>query len=314
MKKHEIYLAGGCFWGLQKYMDSEVKGIIETETGYANGHTETVKYNDLHQNETGYCETVKVVFDEDVISLSELLNEYYYTIDPTALNRQGVDVGKQYRTGIYYTDEADKPVIEASLKQLQTKYEAAVVVECLPLTKYITAEGYHQKYLDKNPKGYCHINFQHIRNLKAAVVDPSLYSKKSRKELETSLTPLQYTVTQEHETETPFENEYWNNFEKGIYVDVTTGEPLFSSADKYDAKTGFPSFTKPLDPNTITEIEDVFDEDLNLEAISRIGMAHLGHIYNDGPDGSRRYSINSAALLFIPESELEEKGYGYLKK
>ena len=125
---------------------------------------------------------------------------------------------------------------------------------------------------------------------------------------------MQYAVTQEHETETPFENEYWNNFEKGIYVDVTTGEPLFSSADKYDAKTGFPSFTKPLDPNTITEIDDVFDENLNLEAISRVGKAHLGHIYNDDPDGSRRYSINSAALLFIPESELEEKGYGYLKK
>ncbi|MDD5945802.1 MAG: peptide-methionine (S)-S-oxide reductase MsrA [Clostridia bacterium] len=312
MNIKNIYLAGGCFWGLQKYMDTEVNGIIETEVGYANGITEDVKYNDLHQNNTGYCETVKVVYDSDVISLSELLKEYYYTIDPTSINRQGVDVGSQYRTGIYYTDEADRPIIEASLAELQKKYTQAVVVECLPLTKYITAEGYHQKYLDKNPRGYCHINFAKIKDLKAAVVDPSLYSRKTRQELQEFLTPIQYAVTQENKTETPFENEYWDKFDEGIYVDVTTGEPMFSSKDKFDAKTGFASFTKPIDPNAVTEFPDVFDENLTLQVMSRVGKAYLGHIYTDGPNGSKRYSINSAALRFVPACDMEKEGYGYL--
>ncbi|MCD8037360.1 MAG: peptide-methionine (S)-S-oxide reductase MsrA [Clostridiales bacterium] len=312
MNKKEIYLAGGCFWGLQKYMDTEVKGVIETEVGYANGHLDDVKYNDLHKMETGFCETVKVVYDSDVIPLSELLEEYYYTIDPTSINRQGVDVGSQYRTGIYYTDESEKETIEASLLNLQKRYAEKVVVECLPLTKYITAELYHQKYLDKNPRGYCHINFNKIRTLKAAVIDPSLYTRKSRQELKETLTPLQFAVTQENESESPFENEYWDKFDDGIYVDITTGEPLFSSKDKYDAGDGYASFKKPIDPNAIEEFPDVFDEDLTMQAISRVGRAFLGHIY-DEPGGKKRYSINSASLRFIPSADIDKEGYGYIK-
>lgn len=166
MKKSEIYLAGGCFWGLQKYMDSEVAGVLETEVGYANGWSENVKYNDLHQMNTGFCETVKVIYDSDTISLSDLLKEYYFTIDPTTLNRQGADLGTQYRTGIFYTDENDRPIIEGSLAELQNNFKERIVVECKPLTKYVKAEEYHQKYLDYNPNGYCHINIEKIRRLK----------------------------------------------------------------------------------------------------------------------------------------------------
>ena len=313
MNLKTIFLAGGRFWGLQKYMDTEVKGIVETEVGYANGHTETVKFNDLHQDNTGYCEVVKVSYDADAITLGELLDEYYYTIDPTAYNRQGVDVGSQYRTGIYYIDEADCEIIKKSLSNLQKSYEYSILVECEPLTKYITAEPYNQKYLSKNPRGYCPIDFKKIRELKAAIVKPELYKRKTRQELEALLTPLQYEVTQESKTESAFENEYWNKFDDGIYVDITTGEPMFSSKDKYDAKTGFASFGKPLDPNAVIEFPDVLDENLTLQATGRVGKTFLGHIYNDGPDGGKRYSINSAALRFIPAEDLEKEGYGYLK-
>lgn len=307
-----IYLAGGCFWGLQKYMDTEVKGVIETEVGYANGHTEDVKYNDLHQNDTGYCETVKVKYDSDIISLKNLLDEYYFTIDPTILNRQGVDVGSQYRTGIFYIDESDRPIIEKSLEELQKYYEKPIVVECKPLTKYITAEKYHQKYLVKNPGGYCHINFQKIRNLKAAVIDPSLYTKKTRQELEKTLTPLQYAVTQQNETEPAFDNEYWNKFDDGIYVDITTGEPMFSSKDKIDINSGYAVFTKPIDPNAITEMPDIFSGNIDLTALmSRVGKSYLGHLYEK--DGQKHYSINSASLRFIPAEDMEKEGYSYLK-
>lgn len=312
MKKSEIYLAGGCFWGLQKYLDTEVMGIIETEAGYANGWTDNIKYIDLHQFKTGYCESVKIIYDADIISLSELLNEFFYTIDPTTLNRQGPDIGPQYRTGIYYVDENDKLTIENALLELQKKYTERIVVECKPLTKYIKAEEYHQKYLDNNPNGYCHIDFEKIHKLKAEIIDPSLYKRKTRQELQSVLTPIQYAVTQEHSTEEKFNNEFWNHFEDGIYVDITTGEPLFSSKDKFDAGTGFASFLKPIDPNAIIEIPDVLDEDLNIGASSRVGKAHLGHVFNDGPNGRKRYSINSASLKFIPANKMKSEGYEYL--
>ena len=312
MNEKTIYLAGGCFWGLQKYMDTYVDGVIKTEAGYANGRTENVKYSDLHQFKTGYCETVKVIYNAEIISLTDLLNEYYYTIDPTTLNRQGADRGSQYRTGIFYTDESEREIILNSLDELQKRYNEPIVIECKPLTKYVKAENYHQKYLEKNPNGYCHINFKSIEKLKSAIVDPSMYTRKTRQELKEALTPLQYCVTQENATEEPFKNEYWDKFDSGIYVDITTGEPLFSSSDKYDAGTGFATFSKPIDPNAVIEAPDVLDENLTIEASSRIGRAHLGHIYTDGPRGQKRYSINSASLRFIPSENIVKEGYSYL--
>ncbi len=300
-----IYLAGGCFWGLQKYMDSEVDGVIQTETGYANGILETVTYSQLCGGGTGFCETVKVVYDTDKISLSDILKEYYYTIDPTSVNRQGNDIGSQYRTGIYYTNDNQREIIENSLKELQNSYKAKIAVECLPLTKFITAENYHQKYLDKNRGGYCHINFDKIKRLKSAVVNPKLYSRKSTDELKKLLTERQYNVTQNNEDEPPYSG-LWDNFDMGIYTDVTTGEPLFSSKDKVDNGSGYPCFKKPIDPNTLIEIPEANDTDIKI--LSRVGRAYLGRI-----NSKSLYILNSSSLNFIPYENMEKDGYGYLK-
>ena len=179
--KREIYLAGGCFWGLQKYIDSEVNGVISTECGYANGRGEKVTYEEVCSQTTGFCETVKVVYDDNKTSLDDILREYFYTIDPTSVNRQGADIGEQYRTGIYYSDANDAPIVRMALSDLQKGYRVRIAVEEGPIEKFIPAEEYHQKYLDKNPGGYCHINFEKIRKLKAAVVDAALYEKPSGK-------------------------------------------------------------------------------------------------------------------------------------
>ena len=163
-----IYLAGGCFWGAQRYFDC-LPGVVETEVGYANGKTANPTYEQVKHENTGHAETVRVAYDPAAISLEELLGQFYRAIDPTSVNMQGGDVGVQYRTGIYYTDPAQKPIIEASLAQLQARYAQPIAVEALPLTHFYTAEEYHQKYLDKNPGGYCHISpalFEAARNYK----------------------------------------------------------------------------------------------------------------------------------------------------
>lgn len=307
-----IYLAGGCFWGLQKYMDAEVKGVILTETGYANGKGDHATYEEVCFLKTGFAETVKVVYDPSATTLKNILKEYYYTIDPTSINRQGADRGDQYRTGIYYVDEDDLPIIENSLKELQRGYKEKIAIEYGPLKKFIPAEEYHQKYLDKNPGGYCHINFQKIRDIKAAIVDPSLYTKKSREELEKLLDPLQYAVTQGYEDEEAFSGNFLNNTRDGIYTDITTGEPLFCSSDICSSDSNYLTFKKPIDPNVIKEIPGIQDPGLTL-AISRAGLSYLGHIYVDEKTGEKTYGINSAALSFIPKEEMDERGYGYLK-
>jgi|GEM_PF-52322 len=317
----EIYLAGGCFWGLEKYF-SLVKGIVNTEVGYANGKTKDPTYEDVCYRKTEHAETVKISYDPEQIGLEQILELYYDVVDPLSLNRQGNDRGTQYRTGIYYIDDTDAAVIRESLEKLKTKYKKPVVIEAVPLKNYYTAEQYHQKYLDKNPGGYCHIGkekFQKakdFRDLKTAAQDRRIYSKKSKEELKNKLTDIQYKVTQDNATEPPFRNEYFNNFRKGIYVDVTTGEPLFVSSDKFESGCGWPSFSKPISPELIRELSDRSFGMRRVEVRSKTGDAHLGHVFTDGPreSGGLRYCINSASLLFIPQEEMEEKGYGYLLK
>lgn len=315
----EIYLAGGCFWGLEKYF-SQVKGITNTEVGYANGKTQDPTYEDVCYRKTEHAETVKISYDPDQISLEQILELYYDVVDPLSMNRQGNDIGTQYRTGIYYVDDNDAAVIQGSLEKLQRKYKKPVVIEVLPLKNYYTAEKYHQKYLDKNPGGYCHIGrekFQKAKNfssIKTTSEDGKIYHKKPKEELKNILTDLQYNVTQNNVTEPPFRNEYFNNFRKGIYVDVTTGEPLFVSSDKFESGCGWPSFSKPISPDLIHELTDTSFGMRRVEVRSKTGDAHLGHVFTDGPkeSGGLRYCINSASLLFIPQEEMEEKGYGSL--
>ncbi|HEX2986326.1 MAG TPA: peptide-methionine (S)-S-oxide reductase MsrA, partial [Caproiciproducens sp.] len=220
----EIYLAGGCFWGTEKYL-SEIHGVLSTEVGYANGKTENPTYEDVCHNDTGHAETVHVVYDPEQVALVFLLELYYQAIDPTSVNRQGGDAGTQYRTGIYYTDPADEPVVRDSIRKLQQRCDRPVAIEVRPLENFYTAEEYHQKYLDKNPGGYCHIGKNKFRLAREAVVDPTWYEKPTADRLKRELTPEQVKITQFSATEPPFQNEYWNRFEKGIYVDVTTGEP-----------------------------------------------------------------------------------------
>jgi len=309
----EIYLAGGCFWGSEKYLAS-IRGVCSTQVGYANGTTEHPTYEEVCTGMTGHAETVKVVYDPAVLPLPFLLELYFESVDPTSRNRQGPDVGTQYRTGIYYSDATDRPVIEAALTGLENRLGEPVAIETRPLAGFYPAEEYHQKYLDKHPGGYCHIGKSRIERAAGAVVNPMKYRAADRERLRGELTPEQYAVTQNSTTEPPFRNAHWDLFQPGIYVDVTTGEPLFSSSDKFESGCGWPSFAKPIDPNVIRSREDATHGMQRTEVRSRVGDAHLGHVFEDGPRerGGLRYCINSAALRFVPRDEMEREGYGDL--
>ena len=304
-----IYLAGGCFWGTEKYL-SLVKGVVETEVGYANGNTENPSYEDVCRRNTGHAEAVKLVYDPEIIDLENLLKLFYKAIDPVAVNRQGYDIGTQYRTGVYYVDKEDEAVINASLEELQKDYSLPLAVEVVELENYYAAEEYHQKYLDKNPGGYCHIGELEFYELEQAQKH-ARYKVKPQKELEMTLTEMQYNVTQNSSTEPPFDNEYFDNFEEGIYLDITSGEPLFTSKDKFESGCGWPSFSKPIDEEVVEEKSDLSFGMARTEVRTANSNSHLGHVFKDGPkeSGGLRYCINSASLEFIPKGEMEAKGY-----
>lgn len=310
----EIYLAGGCFWGTEKYF-KHIPGVVATDVGYANGNTENPSYEEVCRLGTGHAEAVRVEYDPGTISLSHLLSMYFDIIDPLSVNRQGNDIGSQYRTGIYYIDEEDGPVIRKMLDTLQKKFDRPLAIETEPLENYYLAETYHQNYLNKNPEGYCHIGPSAFEKASGAVVDPSLYERPTDAEIRNRLSELEYRVAMENGTEPSYHNEYHNFFKPGIYVDVVTGEPLFSSADKFDA-CGWPSFTKPIDPSAVNEKLDLSHNMIRDEVRSRVGDIHLGHVFDHGPKdkGGRRYCINSASLRFVPKDEMEANGYGkYIK-
>ncbi len=308
-----IYLAGGCFWGMEKLMQS-IPGVVNVVSGYANGQADTVPdYKKVTTGQTGYRETIRVEYKPEKVSLDALLFAYYHVIDPTVQNQQGPDIGTQYQTGIYYTDDASKETVERITELVKTRYEK-FYVEIEPLERFYDAEEYHQNYLDKNPGGYCHISKVEMSTVSNLVIDPGDYPRPSDDVIKENLTDLQYRVTQQRGTEPAFQNEYWDNHERGIYVDVVTGEPLFSSSDKFDSGTGWPSFSRGIDENTFYILEDNSYGMVRYEVRSRAGDSHLGHVfYNESssPSGTR-YCINSAALRFIPYAEMESEGYGYL--
>ena len=306
----KIYLAGGCFWGIEAYME-RIYGVADAVNGYANGKTQNPKYEDLLYRNSGHAETVEVTYDPAKVSLEKLLYDYLKVVDPTSMNKQGNDRGTQYRTGVYYIDEKDKKLIQSVLEKEQQKYSDRIVVEVLPLEHFAKAEEYHQNYLEKNPNGYCHIDLSLATE---EIIDPKKYLKPSDEELKKKLTDVQYRVTQKNDTEHAFSNEYWDNKEQGIYVDVATGEPLFSSKDKFDSGCGWPSFSKPIEKNVVTYQEDNSYNMSRVEVRSRSGNSHLGHVFEDGPKelGGLRYCINSASIRFIPLDKMKEEGYEYL--
>ncbi len=340
MKQKTIYLAGGCFWGVERYYQLLADGILETEAGYANGSSPSPSYQEVCRGDTGFAETVRVVYDPDLLPLKALLAHFFRLIDPTTRDRQGNDVGDQYRPGIYYTDPDDFGVICDYLDQRRKDYPAPLVVEVLPLENFYPAEDFHQDYLVKNPAGYCHVDLSQVQiplspdelpeGIREPVrpgngLDPELFearltgreapatsSRPPDPDLRERLTDIQYRVTQEDGTERPFANEYDCFFEPGLYVDIVSGEPLFSSRDKYDAGCGWPAFSRPVARGGLVYKDDTSLWRKRVEVRSKGADSHLGHVFEDGPEekGGLRYCINSAALRFIPLARMKEEGYG----
>ena len=312
-KKNVIYMAGGCFWGMEQLMQS-IPGVIDVESGYANGScSKDANYKTVCGGNTGFRETVKVEYDPEKVSLDALLLAYFYVIDPTVENQQGNDRGSQYQTGLYYTDDESKDTVER-VAEIERGRSEKFFVEIGPLKNYYPAEEYHQDYLEKNPGGYCHIPKEEIELFSKLSIDPGDYKKPAAESIRDKLTEEQYRVTQESGTEIAFTGEFWDKFEKGIYVDVVTGEPLFSSTDKFESGCGWPAFTKPIEAPAVVERDDSSYGMNRTEVRSRAGDSHLGHVFENDPESPNgvRYCINSASLRFVPYEKMESEGYGYL--
>ena len=305
--KKVIYLAGGCFWGVEGYF-KKLPGVYETEVGYANGKTYNTDYSKI--SVTDHAETVKVCYDKSVISLEEILLHYFRIIDPLSVNRQGNDIGRQYRTGVYYTDDSDSKIID-KIFHYEEELHGPIAVKKSTLKNFIKAEDYHQDYLDKNPGGYCHIDI----SLSSKPLFNEKYTMPSDDKLREILDRTSYNVMRKASTEAPGTSPLNNEFRPGIYVDKITGEPLFCSADKFDAGCGWPSFSKPITTEKLTEHIDTSHMMVRTEVVSKNSNSHLGHVFDDGPidKGGLRYCINGAALRFIPFEKMDEEGYGDYK-
>lgn len=308
--QREIYYAGGCFWGVEEYF-SRIPGVNDCVSGYANGNTSDPTYEEVCSGTSGFAETVRVQYNPDIVTLRILTEQYFKIIDPLSVNRQGNDRGSQYRTGIFYTNEQDLASLQAVMHSEQKKYSKPLAVELAPLINFYPAENYHQDYLKTNPNGYCHISFNTLDDLTVRP-DGKVGLRFSDEALKQKLTDEQYEVTRNSATERPFTGEYHDNHEPGLYVDIVSGEPLFTSSDKFDSGCGWPSFTRPVDESVVTEHRDTGFGMKRTEIRSREADSHLGHVFPDGPaeKGGLRYCINSASLRFIPKEQMEADGYG----
>ena len=289
VKQQVIYLAGGCFWGVEAFI-SRLKGVNQTEVGYANGRDLAPTYEKVCTGRTGHAECVKGTYNPKIISLEEILENFFKIIDPYVLNRQGPDIGTQYRTGIYWQEDSQKTIVLKFLSAKQKLSSKRIRTEAHAIGSFYPAEEYHQKYLEKNPQGYCHVDLN--------LIDDKEFDH---------LTKEEYEITQLSLTEAPFTNKYDDFFEEGVYVDVVDGKILFTSDDKFDSGCGWPAFSKPVSDDAIIKHRDFSHGTTRIEVRSAKSNSHLGHLFHDGPGGSPRYCINSAALKFIPKDDYIKK-------
>lgn len=323
--------AGGCFWCTESDFE-KLLGVLSVVSGYAGGKEENPSYEEVSAGKTGHRESVLVTYDTTKISYEALLENFWKHVDPTDSGGQFVDRGAQYKSAIFYNSDAQKKAAEDSRNSLMASgiFEKPIVTDILPATTFYPAEEYHQDYFKKNSIRYHFYrsrsgrddflnqtwnkdtNWSFVEENPTKSTDSTdSFQKPSDEELQKKLTPLQYRVTQKESTEKAFQNEYWDEKREGIYVDIVSGEPLFSSLDKYDSGTGWPSFTRPISGASITTRNDRSFFSVRTEVRSRLADSHLGHVFSDGPQPTGlRYCMNSAALRFVPKEDLRKEGYG----
>jgi len=310
MTTERAIFAGGCFWCMEKPFE-ELDGVLSVTSGYTGGSNANPTYENYAAN--GHIEVVEIVYDPARVTYDRLLDVYWHQVDPTDPGGQFVDRGHAYTTAIFYTTAEQKRLAEKSKAALDKRgvYDKPIVTPIEPAQTFYAAEEYHQDYYKENPLGYKYYRYRSGRDAYLDGIWGKDRKEWSEKELKKRLTPLQYEVTQEDGTEPAFKNEYWDNHRDGIYVDIVSGEPLFSSRDKYESGTGWPSFSKPLVPENIVTREDRKLFTVRTEVRSRLADSHIGHVFDDGPPPTGlRYCMNSAALRFIPREDLEKEGYG----